>query len=883
MLISSPGDLEAQRIIAKQAIETLSLTYERRGIKIVPWLWEDQVSSEIGQPAQAIITTQLGEYDIYLGIMGARFGTPTARFGSGTEEEFNDALTLFKANGRPRLGFLFFEATLVTTGLSAGDIDQLGRVNNFQKEVGSLGLYRQFVESHTLANLVTTTVSRFVDDDHPHLGSPSFQFEMGMGATNPTTSVSRAFASETLEAFDDNISAGNQPLSLSSVWVEPEFRDLSGSDEGKSGRRLVSLEDEVAHFKTAGAGLLISGTETSGKSAICRRLFQMLFAAGHIPVLVAVERINNPDINRLTRRVRIVLAEQYENTGDVTDDFLRKRCVPIIDDWDQVKVSRSQSALLLTALRASFYGVALTVPSGYEFQWLSSARETLPLMTLRRIEIADLGNRKRYELVERWCGVLKGDNTSDTYRELVETRRKVVNRVLGSNLVPRTPLMVLVLLQAIDAGKESDLTKSGYIRYYKFLIDSTILKNANPRDAEGAYALLPEMAWETYATGAKALSAKAAEDTIERFAERKALPKSFLYNVLGNLHTIGMFDTAGDVHRFRQPYSFYFFLAEYISARMANGEMQDLVVNLCRNVSIKENATLLAFLAYHQETATLIADTLLNELSALYAETATFEFSALQVAKVNKLISDLPKAIFDENKTSERRLQRLDAEDAMEKDESTTEQEATQSDSPMRKTLTAVEILGHILRNHYARLDAAPKRAILEAASAAVLRCLADIFNVLSDSGEALARLISIVDDHIEGIAKKEDRIKRAQRAVFFLAQILVYYFPRQLARSIGDESLEITFRQALEGGQSSVTRRFLDVMLKLESFRTFPMEQLRDVAVELKTNRVAMGALRLAVAERLDMQPPNARDLQKICDVVQLSLRPRIIAGKLR
>ena len=161
----------------------------------------------------------------------------------------------------------------------------------------------------------------------------------------------------------------------------------------------------------------------------------------------------------------------------------------------------------------------LTVPSGYEIQWLKSIREIEPFVTFRRIEIADLGNRKRYELIERWCGILNHCTDVEPHRELVEARRKIVNRVLGSNLVPRTPFMVLILLQAIDAGKESDLTRTGYIRYYKFLIDSTITRSVSSRDAEGAYALLPELAWGLYTSGAKVLSAKSAEKIIEKFAE----------------------------------------------------------------------------------------------------------------------------------------------------------------------------------------------------------------------------------------------------------------------------------------------------------------------------------------------------------------------------
>ena len=881
VFVSSPGDLGPQRLVAKQAIESLSPIYERRGIRIVPWLWEDWAVSELGQPAQTIITSQLGPYDIYIGIMGARFGSPTERFGSGTEEEFNDALAAHRQTGKPKLSFFFQEVTFNTNALNEHTLDQLGRVYKFRTTIGGLGLYREFAENHTLSALVTTTVSKFIDDDNLRLGTTAVQLNMGLESQDLAMTISRAFAVETLDAMDDNLTVGGARVSLDSVWIEPEFRDLSG-DDGKTDRPVVSLKDELPHLEEPSAGLLISGAETSGRSVVCRRLFRTLFAAGHIPVLVNAEQINNPDTDRFKRRLRVLLEDQYDNVGTINDKTLKEKCIVLIDDWDGIRLSRSHAANLLAAIREAYHGVVATVRSGYEFQWLESTEEVAPFATFRRIEIADLGNRKRYALIERWCGLLNHATDVEPHRDLVQARRKIVNRVLGSNLVPRTPFMVLILLQAIDAGKESDLLRTGYIRYYKFLIDSAILRNVTPKDAEGAYALLPELAWEIYCTGAKVLSAASAEKVIERFAEQKALSKGILYSVLGSLQTIGMFDTVGDTHRFRHPYAYYFFLAEYISAQMHISEMQQLVVKLCREVSIKESATLLVFLSYHSETK-LITETLLCGLATLYPRATPFEFSADRTAGINMLF-EVPTMIFDPGKTSEQRLRRLDAEEREEAEEP--EYESAEEGEPvstMINVFTTVEILGHILRNHYARLDAQPKLSILDSASAAILRCLGDIFDALAHSGEALVRVMSVITPKVDSAKNRDDKIKAANEAVFYIAHLLIFYCGRQLARAVGDENLEVTYRQVLKAHPSEISRRFLDVVLKLESFRSFPLEEVRELTAELRNNGVAMAALRLAVAERLDMQPPSPSDLQRICDMVQLRLKPRILAKQLR
>ena len=259
VFISSPSDLGPQRLVAKQAIESLSPTYERRGVKIVAWLWEDQGVSELGQTAQAIITSQLGTYDIYIGIMGAQFGSPTERFGSGTEEEFNDALVAHRQTGKPRLSFFFKEVTFTTKALNEQVIHQLGRRHKFQKVVGSLGLYREFIEDYTLSALVTTTVSKFIDDDNPWLGTTAVQLGMGVTSQASIMTISKAFAIETLDAMDDNLTVGGASFSLDSIWVEPDFTDLSGDDAGKTVRTSISLSDELAFLKESGSGLLIRG------------------------------------------------------------------------------------------------------------------------------------------------------------------------------------------------------------------------------------------------------------------------------------------------------------------------------------------------------------------------------------------------------------------------------------------------------------------------------------------------------------------------------------------------------------------------------------------------------------------------------------------------
>ena len=61
----------------------------KKGFSFTPCYGKKIPTLGLGIDAQDVINRQLGEYDIFLGIMNTRFGSPTHRADSGTEEEFD--------------------------------------------------------------------------------------------------------------------------------------------------------------------------------------------------------------------------------------------------------------------------------------------------------------------------------------------------------------------------------------------------------------------------------------------------------------------------------------------------------------------------------------------------------------------------------------------------------------------------------------------------------------------------------------------------------------------------------------------------------------------------------------------------------------------------
>jgi hypothetical protein len=112
VLVSSPGDLRPERLVVAEVCLQLG---QALGFDVVPLMWEGG-GSELpqvppfppemtGGGAQAVIndrlTNTLGGYDIYLGLVWRRMGTPTEDWDSGTQAEFEYALASRSRIGRP--------------------------------------------------------------------------------------------------------------------------------------------------------------------------------------------------------------------------------------------------------------------------------------------------------------------------------------------------------------------------------------------------------------------------------------------------------------------------------------------------------------------------------------------------------------------------------------------------------------------------------------------------------------------------------------------------------------------------------------------------------------------------------------------------------------
>lgn len=156
IFLASPYDLSDERESINEVINELNLTYGNPNNIVLELLkWETNSAPAISNnEVQSIINEDIPTYDLFIGLLWMRFGTPTIEFGSGTEEEFNIAYKKFKENNNSLQILLYFKNASPKT-LDDINPEQLGKIQNFKSSLGEKNiLYWDFNSNEELSRFL---------------------------------------------------------------------------------------------------------------------------------------------------------------------------------------------------------------------------------------------------------------------------------------------------------------------------------------------------------------------------------------------------------------------------------------------------------------------------------------------------------------------------------------------------------------------------------------------------------------------------------------------------------------------------------------------------------------------------------------------------------
>ena len=237
VFLATPSDLADEREIVETTIDSLNLLWRKRLEKSLELLdWKKSTYPSVGEDSQDVINQQIGDdYDIFIGIMWTRFGTPTNRADSGTQEEFKIALSKHKGSGKPHI--LFYFKIKGPNDLNSLDLDQLQKVNEFKMDLQSRGVYYSEFngvdEFRELVNLHLTKIYQSIDLTQKVSDSKN----EGLGP-NPVDE------SEDEEGYFDLILEASDQVNISNSALDSISSDIRiiGTEMGKSTAELDNLK-----------------------------------------------------------------------------------------------------------------------------------------------------------------------------------------------------------------------------------------------------------------------------------------------------------------------------------------------------------------------------------------------------------------------------------------------------------------------------------------------------------------------------------------------------------------------------------------------------------------------------------------------------------------
>lgn len=144
LFAASPSDVQREREEGvRRVVDEINLEIAARQNLVIRPATVGDVSPDLGR-AQEVVLDQIGDFDIFVGIMGSHFGSPTGRYASGTQEEFYTAYNSWKmTRTRPRVMF-YFRQSLDRMPGSEEEVAQLGEVVKFRREIDQLGMTRKY-------------------------------------------------------------------------------------------------------------------------------------------------------------------------------------------------------------------------------------------------------------------------------------------------------------------------------------------------------------------------------------------------------------------------------------------------------------------------------------------------------------------------------------------------------------------------------------------------------------------------------------------------------------------------------------------------------------------------------------------------------------------
>ncbi len=160
IFVASPSDVAEERAILETVVTQLNQVWSSSlGIIFELLKWETNVHPSFSSDPQEAINKQIPlDYDVFIGILWGRVGTPTPRAESGTIEEFELAYSRFTSGeNAPEIMLYFKDAPIAPSKIDPKQMEKLQSFRHSLSDKG--GLYSVFEDQASFESSVRAHLS----------------------------------------------------------------------------------------------------------------------------------------------------------------------------------------------------------------------------------------------------------------------------------------------------------------------------------------------------------------------------------------------------------------------------------------------------------------------------------------------------------------------------------------------------------------------------------------------------------------------------------------------------------------------------------------------------------------------------------------------------
>jgi ser/thr phosphatase family protein len=307
--IASPSDTEKERNICESIFSELNkgigVSY---GVELKSLRWEYDVRPSIGLDGQDVINKQIGrDYDLFIGIMYTKFGSPTSRAESGTVEEFNNAYEMALKHKKLDIMFYFNDTSIAPSQI---DLEQYKKVKDFKDNiVGHKCLYAMFDESHPFEEQLRMHLNKYLIDTFGKINQCVDE------TTTHISYILRERLDKSLQLFS------GQPR----IWIDPiisEKSEISSNPDDNYEDRI-----DISEIINSPESTIISAPPQFGLTCLSHYMILKAWEHNDLWFYINAKKIKS---HQITQYVKSEMGQL-----GIEDESLIK-CI-VVDEWDALE------------------------------------------------------------------------------------------------------------------------------------------------------------------------------------------------------------------------------------------------------------------------------------------------------------------------------------------------------------------------------------------------------------------------------------------------------------------------------------------------------------------------------------------------------------------